>query len=80
MEHSPEREGERQSSWSAGRVIGMVFASLGGLIGLALLLGGIAVLAAHLFARDDMLVVGLLMTAGAVVLILVIGRRATGKT
>jgi hypothetical protein len=42
-----------QSRWTAGRVIGMVFASLGGLIGLALLLGGIAVVAAHLFARDD---------------------------
>jgi hypothetical protein len=39
--------------WTAGRVIGMVFASLGGLIGLALLLGGIAVLVAYAFARDD---------------------------
>ena len=34
-------------------MIGMVFASLGGLIALALLLGGGAVVAAHLFARDD---------------------------
>ena len=42
-----------QSNWSAGRVIGMVFASIGGLIGLALLVGGVAVLAAHAFARDD---------------------------
>jgi hypothetical protein len=42
-----------RSRWSAGRVIGMVFASIGGLIGLALLLGGIAVLAAYAFARDD---------------------------
>ena len=41
------------SSWSAGRVIGMVFASIGGLIGIALLVGGGAVVAAHLFARDD---------------------------
>jgi hypothetical protein len=41
------------SSWTAGRVIGMVFASIGGLIGLALLLGGIAVLAAYAFGRDD---------------------------
>jgi hypothetical protein len=31
----------------------MVFASIGGLIGLALLLGGIAVLAAYAFGRDD---------------------------
>ena len=31
----------------------MVFASIGGLIGLALLLGGIAVLVAYAFSRDD---------------------------
>jgi hypothetical protein len=31
----------------------MIFASIGGLIGLALLLGGIALLAVHLFGRDD---------------------------
>jgi hypothetical protein len=42
-----------RSHWTAGRVLGMVFASIGGLIGLALLLGGIAVLAAYAFARDD---------------------------
>jgi hypothetical protein len=42
-----------RSNWTAGRVIGMVFASLGGLIGLALLLGGIAVMAAFAFGRDD---------------------------
>jgi hypothetical protein len=42
-----------RSNWTASRVIGMVFASIGGLIGLALLLGGIAVLAAYLFDRDD---------------------------
>jgi len=41
------------SNWTASRVIGMVFASIGGLIGLALLVGGIAVLAAYGFARDD---------------------------
>ena len=46
----PARPG---SGWTASRVIGMVFASIGGLIGLALLLGGIAVLAAYAFARDD---------------------------
>ena len=34
-------------------MIGMVFASIGGLIGLALLVGGIAVLAAYAFGRDD---------------------------
>jgi hypothetical protein len=42
-----------RSNWTAGRVIGMIFASIGGLIGLALLVGGIAVLAAYLFDRDD---------------------------
>jgi hypothetical protein len=41
------------SNWTASRVIGMVFASIGGLIGLALLVGGIAVLAAYAFGRDD---------------------------
>jgi hypothetical protein len=35
------------------RVLGMVFASIGGLIALALLVGGIAVLAAYAFGRDD---------------------------
>jgi hypothetical protein len=42
-----------QSNWTASRVVAMVFASIGGLIGLALLLGGIAVLAAYAFGRDD---------------------------
>jgi hypothetical protein len=42
-----------QSNWTVSRVIGMVFASIGGLIGLALLAGGIAVLAAYAFGRDD---------------------------
>jgi hypothetical protein len=42
-----------RSNWTAGRVIGMVFAGIGGLIGLTLLLGGIAVMAAYAFGRDD---------------------------
>jgi hypothetical protein len=41
------------SRWTAGRVIAMVFVSIGGLIGLALLLGGLAVMAAYAFGRDD---------------------------
>jgi hypothetical protein len=45
--------GRPRSNWTAGRVIGMVFASIGGLIGLALLVGGIAILAAYAFGRDD---------------------------
>ena len=47
---SPTRSG---SNWTASRVIGTVFASIGGLIGLVLLVGGIAVLAAYAFGRDD---------------------------
>ena len=42
-----------RSNWGAARVIGMVFASIGGLIGLALLVGGIAVVSAYAFGRDD---------------------------
>jgi hypothetical protein len=42
-----------RSSWTASRVIGIIFAGIGGLIGLALLVGGIAVLAAYAFGRDD---------------------------
>jgi hypothetical protein len=42
-----------RSNWTAGRVIGFVFSSIGGLIGIGLLLGGLAVLAAYAFARDD---------------------------
>jgi hypothetical protein len=48
--HGPARP---RSTWTAGRVIAMVFASIGGLIGLALLVGGIAVLGAYAFGRDD---------------------------
>jgi hypothetical protein len=47
------RQARPRTTWTAGRVIGMVFASIGGLIGLALLAGGIAVVAAYLFDRDD---------------------------
>jgi hypothetical protein len=56
-ESQPPETGATQSAsrshWTAGRVIGMVFASIGGLIGLALLLGGIAVVIAYAFERDD---------------------------
>ena len=44
---------EARSRWTAGRVIGLIFTSIGGLIGLALLLGGIAVMLAYAFGRDD---------------------------
>lgn len=50
MATSPAAPG---SNWTAGRVIAMVFAGIGGLIGLALLLGGVAVLAAYASERDD---------------------------
>jgi hypothetical protein len=42
-----------QANWTAGRVVGMAFTGIGGLIGLALLAGGIAVVAAYAFGRDD---------------------------
>lgn len=42
-----------RSRWGTARVIGMVFASIGGLIGLALLLGGIAVIVTFAVGRDD---------------------------
>jgi hypothetical protein len=45
--------GRPRSNWTAIRVVGMVVASVGGLIGLALLVGGIAVMAAYAFGRDD---------------------------
>jgi hypothetical protein len=41
-----------RSGWTAGRVVGLVFAGVGGLIGLALLAIGIAVLVAY-SDRDD---------------------------
>ena len=42
----------RRSGWSAGHVIGMVFASIGGLAGFALLIGGLAIIGLYAFARD----------------------------
>jgi hypothetical protein len=47
---APDRS---ESKWTVGRVLAMVFASIGGLIGLALLVGGIAVMVAYAFGRDD---------------------------
>jgi len=39
--------------WSAGRIIAMVFTSIGGLIALALLFCGLALIAVYAFARDN---------------------------
>ena len=50
---APASPAKPESNWTASRVIGLVFTSIAGLIGLALLLGGIAVLAAYAFGRDD---------------------------
>ena len=50
---SDDGASEARSRWTPGRVVATVFTSLGGLIGLALLLGGIAILLAYAFARDD---------------------------
>jgi hypothetical protein len=41
------------SHWTAGRIVGMVFSSIAALIGLGLLLGGLALIGLHAFARDD---------------------------
>jgi hypothetical protein len=49
---SDAEPGRTGSKWTAGRVIAMVFASIGGLIGLLLLAAGIAVMAAYI-ERDD---------------------------
>jgi hypothetical protein len=47
----PPPSGEK-SGWNAGRVVAVVFGSLAALIGFALLLGGLALVLAHAFARD----------------------------
>jgi hypothetical protein len=49
---APPPGGER-SGWNAGRVLAVVFGSLGALIGVALLLAGLALVLAQAFARDD---------------------------
>src|SRR5919109_693798 len=48
----PPPGGERLG-WNAGRVVAVVFGSLGAVIGFALLLGRLALVLAHAFARDD---------------------------
>lgn len=50
---TPATPSEHRSNWTAGRVIGLVVAGLTGLVGLALIVGGVAVLAVYGFARDD---------------------------
>ncbi len=44
---------QRTSHWSAGRIVGIVVSSIAALIGLALLIGGLALIAAHTIVRDD---------------------------
>lgn len=43
----------QRSHWSAGRVVGLVFTSIVGLVGVVLVLAGIGVLAAYAIGRDD---------------------------
>lgn len=50
---SDSQDQRPKSGWTAGRIVAMVFASIGGLIGLALLAGGVAVLVAWGTERDD---------------------------
>jgi hypothetical protein len=49
---APPPSGEKPG-WNAGRVVAVVFGSLAALIGLALLLSGLALVLVHAFARDD---------------------------
>jgi hypothetical protein len=42
-----------RSGWTAGRVVAVVLGSIASLIGVALLLGGVALILAHAFARDS---------------------------
>jgi hypothetical protein len=46
-------ERRHRSNWTFGRVVAMVLASLAGLLGLCLLLGGAAIVIAHGVIRDD---------------------------
>jgi hypothetical protein len=46
----PARSG---SGWTGGRITGMVFSSLGGLIGIVMLLGGLALIADGYFSTDN---------------------------
>jgi hypothetical protein len=41
------------SNWTGGRIVAMVFTSIGALIGVTLLLCGLGLVALHAFARDD---------------------------
>lgn len=52
--HPPApRSGTDRSGWTAGRVVAVVLGSVAALIGLALLLGGAALIGAHASARDS---------------------------
>jgi len=42
-----------RSNWTAGRVVGLVFSSIGGLIGLALLVVGVALVLIYALGRDN---------------------------
>ncbi len=54
-ENAPEQAPppRSESNWTAGRVLGMILSSIAALIGIGLLLGGLALIAVHGFARDD---------------------------
>ena len=51
--NAPEPGARPPSGWTAGRVLAVAGGSLIALLGIALLLGGLAMVAAHAFARDD---------------------------
>jgi hypothetical protein len=52
-EPAPAPASPPRSNWTGGRVVGMIATSIGALFALALLLGGLALIGVHSFARDD---------------------------
>jgi hypothetical protein len=50
---APPATADSGGGWTFGRVVGLVSGSVVGLIGLVLLLGGLALVAVHAFGRDD---------------------------
>ncbi|HEY8001273.1 MAG: hypothetical protein ACHQJ5_01350 [Vicinamibacteria bacterium] len=50
---APQPPPRPSSNWTGGRIAGIVVSSIAALIGLGLLIAGLALIAVHSFARDD---------------------------